>query len=104
MHDERGATPGVLAPKLTRDPLGTSGELSPGPDHLRPEIPQERRELERRGYLPEPAARGDSLDDYGVMDDGAGGPPPSLAPLAAPPPDADAGGDLGEIIGGPIFE
>jgi len=47
-----GATPGTRGPKLTRDPLGTEGELTAGPDELRPSVPAERRELEDMGYLP----------------------------------------------------
>jgi hypothetical protein len=47
-----GSTPGTRGPKLTRDPLGTEGELTAGPDELRPSVPQERRELEDMGFLP----------------------------------------------------
>ena len=67
MGDEEpymGATPGVLGPKLSPEPLGDSGFLSPGPDDLRPEIPEERAELVRRGYL-----RGESEEDKKPTDD-----------------------------------
>lgn len=66
-----GATPGIPTPPLTREPMGTSGELSAGPDHLRPEVPEERAELERMGYLPK-REDVDELSDFGVMDDGFG--------------------------------
>lgn len=73
---DRGATPGIAKPPLTPEPMGTSGELSPGPDHLRPEIPEEREELERMGYLPPKDEAVDEISDFGVMDDtfGKGGP------------------------------
>ena len=76
-YDECGATPGVPKPPLTKEPLGTSGELSPGPDHLRPEVPEERAELERQGYLQSSDAP-ESPADMGIMDDSMWGssPPP----------------------------
>lgn len=74
MHGQydRGATPGVCTPPLTKEPLGTSGELSAGPDHLRPEVPEERAELERMGYLA-PRDAPDDVQDVGVMDDASWG-------------------------------
>lgn len=65
-----GAMPGTSKPPLTKDPIGTSGELSPGPDHLRPEVPEERDELVRMGYLPEREESPQTLADMGIMDDG----------------------------------
>lgn len=29
-------TPGITEPRLTKDPLGTEGELTPGPDDINP--------------------------------------------------------------------
>jgi hypothetical protein len=46
-----GDWPGVAPIKLTKEPLGTEGELTPGPDELNPAIPEQRDELVRRGYL-----------------------------------------------------
>lgn len=63
-----GATPGVSMCPLTAEPLGTSGEMSAGPDHLRPEVPEERAELERMGYLPE-RKEPETLGGMGIMDD-----------------------------------
>lgn len=88
-----GAMPGIMASPLTREPIGTSGELSPGPDELRPEIPKERRELERMGYLPGEDVEEedvDELEDFRVMDDSrspiAASGPPSMRPLFEAPP------------------
>lgn len=65
-----GATPGISKPPLTPDPMGTSGELSPGPDHLRPEVPEEREQLIEMGYLSREREKPDALSDMGIMDDG----------------------------------
>jgi hypothetical protein len=53
MHgdDRPGLQPGETAPRLTPHPLGSEGQLSPGPDDLRPSVPRERRQLERDGWL-----------------------------------------------------
>lgn len=45
-------------PVLTPEPLGTQGQVTPGPDHLDPERPQDRRELIEMGYLDPAPVRG----------------------------------------------
>ncbi|WP_136689983.1 hypothetical protein [Halorhabdus amylolytica] len=45
-----GAWPGVRGPNLSKEPLGTAGELTPGPDHLDPDKPRDREELQRLGF------------------------------------------------------
>lgn len=50
MHRE-GHRPGANLPALTPHPLGTEGELTPGPDDLRPSVPRERRALAARGFI-----------------------------------------------------
>lgn len=91
MHEEwdyAGATPGVPdSPVLTPEPLGTTGQLSPGPDHLRPEVPEERRELKRMGYLPDD--KPDEIEDMGVMDDRRPAPGLDLTAMFGPPPKGD---------------
>lgn len=91
-----GATPGIIEPHLTPEPLGTSGELSPGPDDLRPEIPAERAELERRGYLPKPADRGEEIDDFGVE--------PATRPSFPDGAETDGPTDLGILMDPPISQ
>jgi hypothetical protein len=38
-------TPGITAPNLTLEPLGTEGELSEGPDHINPHRSVQEREI-----------------------------------------------------------
>lgn len=52
--------PGIAPAPLTKEPLGTQGELTPGPDELDPSIPEHHDELVTRGYLD---ADGDAVDD-----------------------------------------
>jgi hypothetical protein len=98
-HRDRGqgATPGVTPPPLTRHPLGTRGELTPGPDDLDPDVPEERRELERLGYNVEPV---DELADLGVMNDAFDDPEPARL-FDAPPAVAAA---LPTLTDGPLFD
>jgi len=42
----RQPTPGITTPNLTAEPLGTAGEMTPGPDELDPyESPEAAREV-----------------------------------------------------------
>lgn len=91
-----GSMPGVPHVPLTREPIGTSGELSPGPDDLRPEIPQEREELERMGYV-QSRENVDELEDFRVGNADEG--PPAMRPLFEAATDRDS-----VIPEGPIFD
>jgi len=57
--------PGVKPIRMSNEPLGTRGELTVGPDNLDPEIPEQRKELEERGYL-NPEVEDDPEDLPGV--------------------------------------
>lgn len=43
--------PGIAPAPLTKESLGTQGEMTPGPDNLDPSYPEDKRELVRRGYF-----------------------------------------------------
>jgi len=86
----RGSLPGVTPVKLSREPLGTPGELTPGPDNLNPEIPEHRRELESRGYLDSPNEEDvDELEDFGIGDDSNWGESRGLEALLPAPRSSD---------------
>jgi len=59
-YPEDGAWPGVRSPNLTREPLGTGGELTIGPDDLDPDRPRDREKLEEMGF---------DVVDYSEQDD-----------------------------------
>lgn len=57
---------GMAPIRLTPDPLGDEGQMSDGPDHLNPAVPEQREELIERGYLgadPDPEIVGDEIGD-----------------------------------------
>ena len=48
------ATPGITPVKLTKEPLGTEGEMTPGPDDWNPfDDEQDRKEIEAMGFDPD---------------------------------------------------
>jgi len=70
-YPEDGAWPGVRSPNLSRDPLGTAGELTIGPDELDPDKPRDREELQRQGfevvdYDESDADQLEGVDDWGL--------------------------------------
>jgi len=56
-----GTTPGITEKRFTADPLGTEGELSPGPDEANPfNSPEEREIVEAYRAKQEEQQRGDT--------------------------------------------
>lgn len=64
-----GNYPGIAPVKLTRDPLGTQGELTPGPDELDPSVPEQRAELVDRGFMPDDSAEETAESGFGAVDE-----------------------------------
>lgn len=44
-HPLMSASPGITEPNLTAEPLGTEGEMTPGPDHINPFRSEEERQI-----------------------------------------------------------
>jgi len=56
--------PGIAPAPLTKEPLGTQGELTPGPDELDPSVPEHYAELVERGYMD---AEDHTVDELGEV-------------------------------------
>jgi len=54
--------PGIAPVRLSPEPLGTEGEMTPGPDSLSPAVPDERAALGDQGYLDD-----DTQDDFSEL-------------------------------------
>ena len=65
-YPEDSAWPGVRSPNLSRDPLGTAGELTPGPDDLDPDKRRDREQLEAMGFeiVDHDETHSDDIDDW----------------------------------------
>ena len=65
-----GTTPGITEKRFTQDPLGTEGELSPGPDDANPFRSAEEREIVeayRAKAKEQEKADGDLYETSGVV-------------------------------------
>jgi hypothetical protein len=62
-----GFTPGIAPAPLTKEPLGTEGEMTPGPDSLNPNIPEDKDELVNRGYFEADEQLNADVADFGTV-------------------------------------
>lgn len=76
-----GNYPGIAPAPLTKEPLGTQGEMTPGPDELDPSIPEQFDELVRRGYMDADGDVVDDVDDVRGFDGFEDSPAPTVDPF-----------------------